>query len=77
MAEKAKTTKGIFDKDTEKKLGQIADKAVQLKNPIAEAVDGPVFTASIRALDNLVLDKLPEKIKNEIRGYIPEIVKAL
>lgn len=76
MAQKEET-KGLFTKAQEKKLGQLADAAVDLKNPIAEAVDGVVFTASIRTLDNLIFEKFPENLKVEIREYATEILDAL
>lgn len=69
--------KGLFTKEQEKKLGKLADKAVKLKNPIAEAVDGPIFTGSIRALDNLIFERLPERLKEEVREYTSEIIDSL
>ena len=77
MAKETEEIKGLFTPAQEKKLGKLADQAVKLKNPIAEAVDGPVFTGSIRALDNLVFERLPERLKVEVREYTSEIIDSL
>ena len=71
MAEELR--KGFFTKEQEQKL----DKVIKLKNPIMEAVDGPI----ISIVDNIFLQKVVAKLKPEFQktlfDVIDEVVESL
>lgn len=73
----AEQTKGIFTPKQEKKLAEIADKAIKAKNPIVEAVDGIAILAGIRFMDNVVFDKMDDAKQAIVAQYIGEVVDAL
>ena len=73
----AQKTKGIFTPEQEDKLSQIADAAIQAKNPIVEAVDGVAIKAGIRFLDNVIIDKMDDEKQLVVAEYIGEVVDAL
>ena len=58
--------KGFFTKDQEKKI----DKAIKFKNPILEAVDGPI----ISSVDNILLQKIVVKLGPELKAVLYEII---
>ena len=58
--------KGFFTKDQEKKL----DDVIRLKNPILEAVDGPI----ISVVDNIFLQKVVAKLKPEFKQVLLDVI---
>lgn len=58
--------KGFFTKSQEQKL----DRVIKLKNPIMEAVDGPI----ISVVDNIFLQKVVEKLKPEFKATLLEVI---
>lgn len=58
--------KGFFTKSQEQKL----DRVIKLKNPFMEAVDGPI----ISVVDNILLQKVVEKLKPEFKATLLEVI---
>lgn len=69
--------KGLFTKEQEGILADIADGATDFTNPLMEALDGPVFRQAIALLDNLVFEKIPPEVQAVIEPIIDEIIAAL
>jgi len=69
--------KGLFTPEQEDKLAALADEAIVLKNPLFEGLDGPILRQAIKALDNMVFEKIPQDTQSIIEPILDEIVKAL
>lgn len=57
--------KGILNSEQEHKLAKIIDDALTLKG-IAELADGLFFRAVITVVDDTLVDKLPEPVKENL-----------
>ena len=61
---------GIISPDGEKMLAKLADEKIEWKNPILEAVDGKMFLIVIKAIDNNLLERIPEEWQSPVESII-------
>lgn len=64
---------GPLTSDEVKAVSRKVDEFVKFKNPILEAIDGPAFVASIKALNDYALARLPEPVQE----VFADIIRAL
>ncbi len=63
---------GVLSRDFENWLGKTADDAIELLG-LWEVIDGPAFTTTFRGVDNHFGEKVPEKIRLEIRERLDRV----
>jgi hypothetical protein len=66
--------KGILTALQEKKLAELLDNAIKLKNLFLEVIDGYVFKAVITLVDDTFIDKLSIDIKTQLAAIVDAIL---
>jgi len=66
----------MWYKETKKAVAVWLDAIVKFKNPILEAIDGPVFNVGVNILDEKLLEKIPDGYDEEANKLAMAIVEA-
>lgn len=62
--------KGLFTPEQEDFLSKVLDDLFKFKNVVFESIDGFLFKMLIQTVDNQLLEKIPESMKNHLRSMV-------